>query len=128
MTLTQKEAESKISVELAKELLLDFKAKNIAIVNLKKLENSVCDYFIITHGTSDRHVQGLAENLVEGMEDKQDISPWHIEGLQNKEWILIDYADIVVHIFQEEVRNFYNIEELWADAEITYYGEDTNEN
>ncbi|MDZ7775578.1 MAG: ribosome silencing factor [Bacteroidales bacterium] len=126
--MTKRKTDNKTGVELAKELLLDHKAKNVAIINLKPLENSVCDYFIVTHGTSDRHVQGLAENLVEGMEEKQDLSPWHIEGMQNKEWILIDYADIVVHIFREEIRNFYNIEELWADAEITYYDEDTNNN
>lgn len=121
MTLTHSKTHSKASVEKAKELLLDKKAKNVAVIDLQNLENRVCDYFIVTHGTSDRHVQGLAENLVEGLKEKEHLSPWHIEGMQNKEWILIDYADIVVHIFQQEIRSFYNLEELWADAEITYY-------
>ncbi len=122
MTLTHRKTQSKTSAEKAKDLLLDKKARNVAVINLQNLENSVCDYFIVTHGTSDRHVQGLAENLVDGLEEKENMSPWHVEGMQNKEWILIDYADIVVHIFREEIRSFYSLEELWADAEITYYG------
>lgn len=124
MTFTKKEKASGEVVEIARDLLLDKKAKNIAIINLKELDNSVCDYFIVTHGTSDRHIQGLAENLVEGLEEKEDISPWHIEGKNNPDWVLIDYADIVVHIFRGEVRDFYKIEELWADAEINYFNEE----
>ncbi|MGM0566607.1 MAG: ribosome silencing factor [Bacteroidota bacterium] len=121
MTLTHRETQSKTSVDRAKDLLLDKKAKHLAVIDLQNLENRVCDFFIVTHGTSDRHVQGLAENLVDGMKDKEHVSPWHVEGMQNKEWILIDYADIVVHIFRQEIRSFYKLEELWADAEITYY-------
>jgi ribosome-associated protein len=124
MTLTKKSKQSGEVVKMARELLLDKKAKNVAVINLKDLENSICDYFIVTHGTSDRHVQGLAENLVDELEEKEDISPWHVEGKNSSDWILIDYADIVVHIFREEMRDFYKIEELWADAEIEYYNED----
>jgi ribosome-associated protein len=124
MTLTKKSKQSGEVVKIARELLLDKKAKNVAVINLKDLENSICDYFIVTHGTSDRHVQGLAENLVDELEEKEDISPWHVEGKNSSDWILVDYADIVVHIFREEMRDFYKIEELWADAEIEYYNED----
>lgn len=124
MTITKKSKQSGEVVKIARELLMDKKAKNVAVINLKELENSICDYFIVTHGTSDRHVQGLAENLVGELEEKEDISPWHVEGKNSSDWVLIDYADIVVHIFREEMRDFYKIEELWADAGIEYYNED----
>lgn len=124
MTLTKKSKKSGDVVKMAREILLDKKAKNIAVIDLKNLENSVCDYFIVTHGTSDRHVQGLADNLVDDLKEQENISPWHIEGRNSSDWVLIDYADVVVHIFREEMRDFYKIEELWADAEIKYYQEE----
>ncbi|HKK09188.1 MAG TPA: ribosome silencing factor [Bacteroidales bacterium] len=124
MTLTKKSKQSGDVVKIAREILLDKKAKNIAVIDLKNLENSVCDYFIVTHGTSDRHVQGLADNLVDDLKQQENISPWHIEGKNSSDWVLIDYADVVVHIFREEMRDFYKIEELWADAEIKYYQEE----
>lgn len=124
MTLLKREEETRKVVSIAKELLADKKAKNIAIIDLTKLDHAVCDFFIVTHGTSDRHAQGLAENLVQDLKQKHGVIPWHVEGLNNKDWILVDYADFVVHVFREEMREFYNIEELWADAKITYFNED----
>lgn len=120
--LKQKEETEKV-VDTIKEALRDKKAKNIAVINLGTVENAVSDYFIVTHGTSVTHVEALAKAVVDKTEEKTETSPWHIEGMQNKEWILLDYADVVVHIFQPEMRDFYRIEELWADAETEYIEE-----
>jgi len=120
MVFLHKSEETKIVVETIKEALLEKKAKDITVINLGAIENAVCDYFVITHGTSDTHVESLAKSVVEKTEEKIESSPWHVEGFENKEWILLDYADVVVHIFQPQMRDFYRIEELWADAEIEH--------
>ncbi|NTW31524.1 MAG: ribosome silencing factor [Bacteroidetes bacterium] len=94
------------------------KGKNIVSLNLKKIHNSVTDYFIICHGNSNIQVQSIAESIEAEVNKAVSLKPWHREGIQNAEWILLDYVDVVVHIFQENTRNFYNIEKVWADAEI----------
>ncbi len=124
MVFIKRTQETKRVVDTIKEALLEKKAKDIAVINLGTIENAVSDYFIVTHGTSDTHVEALAKAVVDKTEENIDSSPWHIEGMKNKEWILIDYADVVVHIFQPEMRNFYRIEELWADADIEHIDEE----
>jgi len=124
MVFINKEEETESVVNTIKEALLDKKAKDIAVIHLGNMENAVSEYFIVTHGTSDTHVESLAKAVVEKTEEKIESSPWHIEGMQNKEWILLDYADVVVHIFQPRMREFYRIEELWADAEIEHIDEE----
>ncbi len=118
MTLHSKKVKNN-TIDFITHALSEKKAREITILNLKKIDHAVCDYYVIAHGTSDRHTQSLAEHLVDDMRDKLRQKPWHIEGMQNKEWILLDYGDIIVHVFQENIRRFYNIEDLWADAEIT---------
>lgn len=87
-------------------------------MNLKNIQNAVTDYFIICHGTSSTQVEAIADSIEFEVKKITGIKPWHKEGFQNAEWILLDYADVVVHIFQEKIRAFYQIESLWADAEI----------
>jgi len=99
--------------------MTDKKGKDPVILNLSRLDGAVCDSFIICHGGSRTQVEALAENVIGEVKAKTGINPWHKEGFENAEWILIDYSDVVVHIFQEERRKFYNLERLWADAEIT---------
>lgn len=123
MVFLKKKEETKKVVDTIKEALLDKKAKDIAVIHLGTVENAVSDYFIVTNGTSDTHVEALAKAVVDKTEEEMETSPWHIEGMQNKEWILLDYADVVVHIFQPAMRDFYRIEELWADAETEYIEE-----
>ena len=96
----------------------DRKAKNITIINLSKLENRVCDYFVICDADSNTHVEAIASSVEEMVKKKTNEKPYHSEGHGNAEWILIDYINIVVHVFQREIREFYNLESLWADAEI----------
>ncbi len=95
------------------------KAKNITIINLIGLENRVADYFVICDADSNTHVNAIADTLEESVIKNTGEKPYHSEGHQNSEWILIDYVNIVAHVFLRETREFYNIEGLWADGEIT---------
>ena len=98
--------------------LQDIKGKKIVWLNLSHIENAVADHFIICEAESTIQVNALGRSVEEIV--KQDVGekPWHSEGKQNAQWILIDYVSVVVHIFQTEVREFYNLEALWADAEV----------
>ena len=95
-------------------LALDKKAEGVVIIDLRKL-NAPTDYFVICSGTSDRQVKAIADNVVEGAEGKGHRA-WHVEGYAAKKWILIDYVDVVVHVFNDETRKFYSLETLWGDA------------
>ena len=88
------------------------------VLDLNKIENIACKYFVICHGTSKPHVEAIAESIEDLVREKAQDKPINKEGRENAEWILIDYFDIVIHVFQEPVRKFYKLEELWADAEI----------
>lgn len=117
----QKQTESEILKDIIIKGILEKKGKDIISLNLTKLPNAVCNYFILCHGNTKIHVEAIAKSVedevIKGVRDK----PWHKEGFENAEWILIDYVDVVVHIFQEHTRMFYNLEKLWADAEIKKY-------
>lgn len=95
------------------------KAKNITVINLSGLEHRVADYFVICDADSGTHVSAIADSLEESAMKKTGEKPYHSEGYQNAEWILVDYVNIVAHVFMRETREFYNIEALWADGEIT---------
>lgn len=95
------------------------KAKNIQILNLQGIENRVTDYFVICDADSNTHVNSIADSIEEMAEKMTTERPYHTEGQQNGEWILIDYINIVAHVFLREAREHYNIEGLWGDAEIT---------
>ncbi len=96
------------------------KAREIVSFNLKQIETAVCDYFIICHGTSSTHVSAIADSVIDETVKNLKDKPFNREGLENGEWILLDYGNVVVHVFRRETRDFYNIEKLWADAEINY--------
>ncbi len=95
------------------------KGKDILQIDLTTIDHSECNYFIICHGTSNTQVSSIAQSVEETMEELAGESAWHKDGYKNAIWILLDYGDIMVHIFQEETRSFYNLEGLWADAKIT---------
>jgi len=97
----------------------DVKGENISIIDLREIENTVCDYFIICDGTSNTQVSAIAASIQKNVSKSLKDKPWHVEGESNAEWILIDYVNIVVHVFQKQVRQFYNLEELWGDGKIT---------
>lgn len=103
------------------EGILKKKGVNVVALNLTKLANAVCSYFIICHGTSKTQVGAIADSVLDEVTKAKGGKPWHKEGFENAEWILLDYVDVVVHIFTEDTRSFYNLESLWADAEIQEY-------
>lgn len=93
------------------------KAHSIVKLGLGKVPNSITDYFVICHGSSRSQVEAIAESVQAEVKKAIGLNPSHKEGFENAEWILLDYFDVVVHIFIEEARNFYKLEKLWADAE-----------
>lgn len=97
----------------------DVKGENIQLLDLRELENTVCDYFIICSGNSNTQVNAIAGAVQKLVSKELKDKPWHIEGQVNSEWVLMDYVNVVVHIFQKQVREFYDIESLWGDAKIT---------
>jgi ribosome-associated protein len=99
--------------------ILEVKGRNVSILNLKHIHNRVCDYFIICQADSNTQVNAIADSVEEMVKKLTGERPYRKEGFENSEWILVDYVTVVVHIFQSHIRNFYNLESLWADAEIT---------
>ena len=101
------------------ESILKKKGKDPVIMDFTKMNNGLCDAFIICHGTSRTQVEALASSVIEDVKKNKGLNVFHKEGFENAEWILIDYGDIIVHIFQESRRTLYNLEQLWADMKIT---------
>lgn len=124
--MTNKKAKTETIILLNKiiESIEEKKGKGIISLDFKNIENAVCEYFIICQGTSKVHVEAIADFVIENVKQKIKTAPWHKEGFENAEWILIDYANIIVHVFQEETRKFYKLENLWADADIKHYKEE----
>ena len=98
----------------AKEAALDKKAEDPVILDIKKLTN-VAQYFVIVHGNSDRHVRAIAQGISDVMEENK-IKRWHIEGMDSGQWVLLDYASVIIHVFYRGVREFYGLERLWGEA------------
>ena len=94
----------------------DVKGKDIEILDLREIENTVCDYFIICNGTSNTQVNAIVNSIQKSVSKSLKEKPWHVEGSDNAEWILMDYVHVVVHVFQKHIREFYDIEGLWGDA------------
>ena len=102
----------------------DKKAKKIISLDLSKIGNSVTNYFVICHAPSKVQVEAIYDNVLEFVRKKCETKPFNKEGLENAEWILIDYFDVVIHIFLEDIRSFYKLEDLWADAVLKEYESD----
>lgn len=122
------ENNTKELVDAVIEGLFKKKGDEVVSLDLTNIENSVCKYFIICHADSDRQVEALADSVLETVSEETGEKAWHKEGLENATWVLLDYSDVVVHIFQKEYRNLYKLEELWADAKLTQHVDDNNLN
>ena len=110
-----------VLLETIVEGIQGVKGVDILSLNLQKIDVSICKYFVICSGNSNTHVSSIKRSIEKNVMQNLDEKPWHIESDQNSNWILMDYADIVVHIFQEETRKFYRLEEFWGDAQIATY-------
>jgi len=120
---------NQVSTEQLKNLIIyglqEKKAIDIVIMDLREIKNAVCDFFIVCSGNSDTQTDALKTSVEAEVYKAIGEDPRRIEGQQRREWILMDYFDIVVHIFRKDKRKFYGLEELWGDAEITPITEDT---
>ncbi|MCA0365350.1 MAG: ribosome silencing factor [Spirosomataceae bacterium] len=99
------------------------KGFDIVKLDLRKIPGTITDFFVICSGNSDTQIDAIAGSVEEEVVKAAKELPWHKEGIQNKEWILLDYIDVVVHVFKKDRREFYDIESLWGDADFSYYGD-----
>ena len=113
---------SKILAKKIADLSLLKKAEDIIILDLRKL-TTITDFFVICSGNSDKQVKAIVDVIIEELE-KFGVKPWHKEGYQYLNWVLLDYIDVVVHVFQKETRGFYSLERLWGDAEIIFINDE----
>ena len=104
--------------------ILEVKGQEITVLDLRKLDHAIADFFVICHGNSHTQVDAIARSVEKETEKQVNESPLHKEGMNNAEWILLDYSDIVVHAFHKDARPFYSLEQLWADADITEVASD----
>jgi|TARA_R110002051_G_scaffold55112_3_gene102943 ribosome-associated protein len=115
--------ESKTSADELIALIIqgvdEVKGHNINLLDLRDIENTVCDYFIICNGTSNTHVNAIVGSIQKTVSKAIQDKPWHVEGEDNAEWVLMDYVNVVVHVFQKQIREYYDIEGLWGDAKFT---------
>lgn len=98
--------------------IFEKQGQNVLKLDLRKLENRITDYFVICHGNSGTQVDSISYSVEDTVRKETGEKPFHREGLENCFWVLIDYGDVIVHVFQEEYRNFYSLESLWADANV----------
>lgn len=108
-------------IETIVSAIQDKKGKQIVSLDMSALDGSVCDAFVICHADSPTQVEAICQGVEDKARKELGEKPWRIEGQNNGIWIVIDYVDVMVHIFQTDLRDFYRLEELWADAPITRY-------
>lgn len=100
----------------------EVKGQDVEILDLREIENTVTDYFIICNGTSNTQVNAIVNSVQKTVSKAIQEKPWHIEGSDNAEWVLMDFVHVVVHVFQKHIREFYDIEGLWGDAKSVKLG------
>ena len=106
--------------QLIVDAILNKKGHEVISLDLRKLKETPADYFVITHGDSGTHIKAIGDNVLDETE-KNGFLPYHTEGTQNGEWIILDFVDVVVHIFYRDKRDFYALEELWSDGKATNF-------
>lgn len=115
--------EAKILALCVAQGMYEKKAENIRILDMRNVRGASADFFVISHAESDKQVEAIANSAEEETIKVLSEKPWHREGFENLEWVLLDYIDVVAHVFQREKRDFYAVEELWGDAlEVPFKG------
>ncbi len=115
--MNNREKESEVLARLAAQALDEKKADEVRILDLRKVHGAPAEYFVIASGNVPSHVSALSDAVFETVKKATGLNPHKIEGYNNAEWILMDYFDVVIHIFQKEKRAFYRLDELWSDGE-----------
>lgn len=111
--------QTKQLVETIKEAIQEKKGSNIVIADLTKIEGTICRYFVICTGNSPAQVEAITESIGDIVRERLKEKPAHVVGLENAQWVAMDYTDVLVHIFLPDVREYYDLEHLWEDAPIT---------
>jgi len=124
--MKKKLVETKNILDAAIEGVRRLKGKKIAVIDLTTIHHTECGYFLICHGTSNTQVDAIARSVEETVTEMTGTRTWHKDGYRNAIWILLDYGDLMVHVFREEARNYYNLEELWSDASINFPEDETS--
>ena len=119
--MAKKIDKTNILLENIVNAIQDVKGNKIISLDLRKIDSAICKYFVICTGTSNTHVSAIESSIKKSIAEDIGEKPWHVEGSNTGEWILMDYSDIVVHIFQKKIREFYNIEDFWGDAKFINY-------
>ncbi|EAR14221.1 MULTISPECIES: ribosome silencing factor [Robiginitalea] len=117
--MTKREASADELIALILHGIEEVKGLDINLLDLRAIDNTVCDYFVICNGTSNTHVNAIVNSIQKTVSKAINDKPWHVEGSENAEWVLMDYVNVVVHVFQKHVREYYDIEGLWGDAKVT---------
>ena len=117
--MTKKEIDNDQLIAYILKGIEEVKGNDITILDLREIENTVCSYFVICNGTSNTQVNAIVNSVQKTVSKELKDKPWHTEGSENAEWVLIDYVHVVVHVFQKHIREFYDIEGLWGDAKTT---------
>lgn len=102
------------------DAILDKKGRDVISLDLRKIKDTASDFFIVTHGDSNTQVKAIYNSVIDGAL-KKGFKPYHTEGIRNSEWVIVDFVDVVVHIFHRDKRDFYGLEDLWSDAKPTKY-------
>lgn len=118
MTTVKKQLPTEELTKLVVKGIQEKKGENIVTLDLRGLDGAVTDFYIVCEATSTTQVGAIADSIEKEVRDACGDKPWHVEGTENLEWVLLDYVNVVAHVFQPEKREFFNIEALWADAKI----------
>ena len=116
MANNERKQKSEILCNTIVEGMQEMKAKDIVVLDLRKISSSVCDFFVICSGDSSTQVDGISSSVERFTRKTIQEKPWHVEGRKNKEWVLLDYVSVVAHVFYKDTRSHYDLEDLWADA------------
>jgi ribosome-associated protein len=126
MTKKRKGANSETLSDVIVKGMQEKKASDIIVMDLRKIKNAVADFFVICSGNSDKQLDAISDSIDAEVYKKFQENPWHTEGKNNKEWMLLDYINVVAHVFRKDRREYYALERLWGDADITEINSDKN--
>ena len=126
MAKKRKGANSETLSDVIVKGMQEKKASDIVVMDLRKIKNAVADFFVICSGNSDKQLDAISDSIDAEVFKKFQENPWHTEGKNNKEWMLLDYINVVAHVFRKDRREFYALERLWGDADITEINADKN--
>ena len=126
MTKKRKGANSETLSDVIVKGMHEKKASDIIVMDLRKIKNAVADFFVICSGNSDKQLDAISDSIDAEVYKKFQENPWHTEGKNNKEWMLLDYINVVAHVFRKDRREYYALERLWGDADITEINSDKN--